>query len=208
VHHADYLRARDNHALCGVAIQNATALAEADSADTLCPDCEAQLVVYHLDWWRSQALAATAELEALRAKYPELVQSAGTESACAPATENEQDQAVEPVPTEATTFLDRARRELSELCGQFDKAVPFYRLNKTMQDFSDKLNDDERAALAQEIGSDNSLIRWAATEVESLGLSVTNNRVQENSDMMWQDWLQESQQVPTKTKRRFGRQKP
>jgi hypothetical protein len=204
-HHADYLSARDGYALCGAAIQNATAIAETDNADALCPDCEAQLVVYHLEWWRSRALAVTAELEALRAKYPELVQSAGTDSASAPATENQQDQAIEPVPTEATTFLDRARRKLSELCGEVDKAVPFYRLNKAMQDFSDKLNDDERAALAQEIGSDSSLIRWATTEVESLGLSVTNNRVQENSDMMWQEWLQESQQVPTKTKRRFGR---
>ena len=76
-----------------------------------------------------------------------------------------------------------------------------------MQDFSDTLNDDERALLAQEIGSDSSLIRWATTEVESLGLTVTNNRVQENSDMMWQDWLEESQQAPakTKTKKRFGR---
>ena len=112
----------------------------------------------------------------------------------------------ESAPTEATTFLDSARRELTELCRQVDSAVPFYRLNKTMQDFSDTLNDDERALLAREIGSDSSLIRWATTEVESLGLSVTNNRVQENSDMMWQEWLQESQQqVPTKTKRRFGR---
>jgi hypothetical protein len=205
VHHVDYLSARSDRALCGVAIQNATAVAETDSADALCPDCEAQLVVYHLEWWRSRALAATAELEALRATYPELVQSAGTESADVPAAEVEQDRAVESAPTESTTILGHARRELSKLCSQFDGAVPFYRLNKTMQDFSDKLNDDERAALAQEIGSDSSLIRWATTEVESLGLSVTNNRVQENSDMMWQDWLQESQQVPTKTKRRFGR---
>jgi hypothetical protein len=208
VHHADYLSARDGYALCGMAIQNATALPGTDSADALCPDCEAQLVVYHLQWWRSRALAVTAELDALRVKYPEVVQSAGTESADLPTAKVEQYHAVEPVPTEATTFLDRARRQLSELCSQSDAAVPFYRLNKTMQDFSDKLNDDERAVLAREIGSDSSLIRWATTEVESLGLSVTNNRVQENSDMMWQEWLQESQQVPTKTKRRFGRQKP
>ena len=140
--------------------------------------------------------------------------ASSTPSSCSPpvpslrdfaAAEVEQDQAAESAPTEATTFLDRARRELVELCSQFDGAVPFYRLNKTMQDFSDKLNDDERAVLAREIGSESSLIRWATTEVESLGLSVTNNRVQENSDMMWQEWLQESQQVPTKTKRRFGR---
>ncbi len=68
-----------------------------------------------------------------------------------------------------------------------------------MQDFSDTLTDDERVLLAQEVGSDSSLIRWATTEIEILGLSVTNNRVQENSDMMWQEWLQESQQAPTKT---------
>ena len=75
-----------------------------------------------------------------------------------------------------------------------------------MQEFSDKLDDHERVLLAQEIGSDGSLIRWATTEVEGLGLSVTNNRVQENTDMMWEEWLQESQQAP-KTKRRFGRSK-
>jgi hypothetical protein len=205
VHHVDYLSARSDQALCGVAIQNATALAETASADALCPDCEAQLVIYHLEWWRSRALAVTAELEALRVKYPELVQSAGTESARLAASEVEHDHAARSAPTEATTYLGHARRQLVELCSQFDGAVPFYRLNKTMQEFSDMLNDDERAVLAREIGSESSLIRWATTEVESLGLSVTNNRVQENSDMMWQEWLQESQQVPTKTKRRFGR---
>jgi hypothetical protein len=59
-------------------------------------------------------------------------------------------------PTEATTFLDRARRELTEVCRQFDGAVPFFRLNNTMQNFSDKLDDRERALLAQEIGADSS----------------------------------------------------
>jgi hypothetical protein len=205
VHHADYLKALEDHALCGQVLESPTPSTETSSADALCPDCVAQLVVYHLKWWRSRALAATAELEALRVKYPELVQSAGTESPEVPAADVKPDQAAESAPTEVTTFLDRARRELTELCRQFDGAVPFYRLNKTMQDFSEKLNDDERAVLAREIGSDSSLIRWATTEVESLGLSVTNNRVQENSDMMWQEWLEESQQVPTKTKRRFGR---
>lgn len=206
VHHADYLNGLDDRALCGVAIQDPTALTQADTADALCPDCEAQVVVYHLEWWRSRALAATAELDALRVQYPELVQSADTESPDVSPTEVEQDQTAESSPTEATTFLDSARRELTELCRQVDSAVPFYRLNKTMQDFSDTLNDDERALLAREIGSDSSLIRWATMEVESLGLSVTNNRVQENSDMMWQEWLQESQQqAPTKAKRRFGR---
>ena len=135
------------------------------------------------------------------------MQTADIQSPDIPAAEVEQVQTAKSAPTEATTFLDSARRELTELCRQVDSAVPFYRLNKTMQDFSDTLNDDERALLAREIGSDSSLIRWATTEVESLGLSVTNNRVQENSDMMWQEWLQESQQAPTKTKRRFGRSK-
>jgi hypothetical protein len=205
VHHADYLNALDDHALCGQALESPTPSTQLNTADARCPDCEAQLVVYHLQWWRSRALAATAELEALRIKYPELAQSAGTESREMSAAEVKPARAAESASSEATTFLDRARRELTELCKQFDGAVPFYRLNKTMQDFSEKLNDDERAALAREIGADSSLIRWATTEVESLGLSVTNNRVQENSDMMWQEWLEESQQIPTKTKRRFGR---
>ena len=113
----------------------------------------------------------------------------------------------ESAPAEASTFLDHARRELTDLCRRFDGAVPFYRLNNTMQDFSDKLDDHDRVLLAQEIGSDGSLIRWATTEVEVLGLSVTNNRVQENSEMTWEEWLQESQQAPTKAKRRFGRSK-
>jgi hypothetical protein len=207
VHHADYLNALDDHALCGELFEDPTALTQVDGADSLCADCEARLVEYHLQWWRSRAFAATAELDALRVKYPELVQSADTESPDIPTAEVEQDQAAARGPAEATTLLDSARRELAELCAQFDGAVPFYRLNNTMQDFSDKLSDEERLLLDRSIGSDSSLIRWATTEVESLGLSVTNNRVRENSDMSWQDWLQESQQVPTKTKRRFGRSK-
>ena len=211
VHHADYLNGLNDRALCGVAVQDSTALTAVGTADAACPDCEAKLVVYHLEWWRARALAATAELDALRAKYRELAPSVDTESPHVETPELEQDQvgsAAESAPTEPTTFLDSARRELTELCGQFDGAVPFYRLKNAMQDFSDKLTDDERLLLAQEVGSDSSLIRWATTEIEILGLSVTNNRVQENSDMMWQEWLQESQQqVPTKTKRRFGRSK-
>ena len=61
-----------------------------DIAAALCPDCEAQLVVYHLEWWRSRALAVTAELEALRVKYRELAPSADTESPDVPAAEVEQ----------------------------------------------------------------------------------------------------------------------
>jgi hypothetical protein len=205
VHHADYLNALDDHALCGEVFENPIASTQVDTADVVCADCEARLVEYHLEWWRARALAVTAELDALRVKYPELVQSPDTESPDVPTAEVEQAQAAESAPAEATTFLESARRELTELCAQFDGAVPFYRLNNTMQDFSDKLNDDERLLLDRAIGSDSSLIRWATTEVEFLGFSVTNNRVRENSDMTWQEWLQESQQVPTKTKRRFGR---
>ncbi|RDH78282.1 hypothetical protein DVS77_11925 [Mycolicibacterium moriokaense] len=208
VHHADYLNARDDHALCGKVFQNASALTQPERADAVCPGCEAQLIGYHLEWWRAKALAATAELEELRAKYHEPEQSAGTEPppvAAAGAVEDQADSAAEPAPSEAATFLDRARRELTELCQGFDGAVPFYRLKNTMQDFSDRLNDDERALLAQEIGPDSSLIRWATIEAESLGSSITNNRVRENTDMMWEEWLQESQPAPTKTKRRFGR---
>ena len=147
----------------------------------------------------SEAQAATAELEELRAKYRALTQFADTDSPHSATTEVEHDLVDSPAETaqiEATSFLDRARRELTELSRQFDSAVPFYRLNNLMQEFSDKLDDDERVLLAQEIGPDSSLIRWATTEVEVLGLSVTNNRIQENSDMMWQEWLQESQQAP------------
>ena len=79
VHHADYLNHRDDHALCGVAFENPATLAQADSADAMCPDCEAQLVVYHLEWWRGRAQAATAELQELRVKYRELQEYADTQ---------------------------------------------------------------------------------------------------------------------------------
>lgn len=206
VHHADYLNGVDDHALCGVSIQEPTALTQVDTADTVCPDCEAKLTVYHLEWWRSRAVAATEELELLRVRYRELEERAGIP---APAAEPAHDDVAVSAPannadTEPTTFLDQARRELTELSAQFEEAIPFFRLKNTMQDFSDRLDDHERALLAQEIGPDSSLIRWATTEVETRGLSVMNNRVQKNEDMMWQDWLQESHPAP-KTKRRFGR---
>ena len=79
VHHADYLNHRDDHALCGVAFENPATPAQPDSADAMCPDCEAQLVVYHLEWWREKAQAATAELEELRVKYRELQEYADTQ---------------------------------------------------------------------------------------------------------------------------------
>ena len=49
------------------------------------------------------------------------------------------------------------------------------RLKNAMQEFSDKLDTDERVLLAQEIGGDGTLIRWSTTEVEALGWQVTNN---------------------------------
>ena len=84
VHHADYLNGQDDRALCGAEVLQATALTQVGSADAVCPDCEAKLVTYHLQWWRARAEAATAELDALRAKYPELVQPADTEASGAP----------------------------------------------------------------------------------------------------------------------------
>ncbi|OBA94611.1 hypothetical protein A5662_19385 [Mycobacteriaceae bacterium 1482268.1] len=209
MHHADYLHRRDDHTLCGVSLQNPHALAKPDTADALCPDCEAQLVVYHLEWWRRKAEAATAELEELRAKYRELHGQSDREppaSATAHADRDPSDEApADPAETEPTTFLDQARRELTELCRQFDGAVPYWRLKNTMQEFSDRLDTDQRVLLAEEIGTDGSLIRWATSSVETLGWQVTNSPVKENSEMMWEEWLQESQQAPKKTKRRFGR---
>jgi len=209
VHHADYLNARDDQALCGAALHGPNAEPQPDSAELLCPDCQAQLVMYHLEWWRQRAEAATTELEELRAKYRELQEDAGTERLAPPPVEVHEDSSenvyADHADVGSTSFLDDAQRELTELCRQFDGAVPYFRLKKTMQVFSDRLDTDQRVLLAEEIGSDGSLIRWATTRVEMLGWQVTNSPVQENSAMMWQEWLQESQQAPKKAKRRFGR---
>jgi hypothetical protein len=207
VHHADYLNARDDNALCGAALQSPHALTQPDAADLACPDCQAQLVTYHLEWWRQRAQAVTSELEDLRAKYRELEQNVLTEghASTAAAIDEESSEQFFADNAESTTFLDHAQRELTELCRQFDGAVPYFRLKKTMQAFSDRLDTDQRVLLAEEIGSDGSLIRWATIKVEALGWQVTNSPLQENSDMMWEEWLVESQQAPKKTKRRFGR---
>jgi hypothetical protein len=201
VHHADYLKARDDHALCGVALTQSSAVAQADAEGAVCVDCEAQLIVYHLEWWRETALAATAELEKLRAEHG----VPGTDDSEASVITPETHRVDESDQTEPATFLDRARRDLVELCRQFEGAVPFYRLKNAMQDFNDGLDDPGRALLAEEVHPHGSLIRWATTEVEALGLTVTNNRVRENNEMQWEDWLQESQPAPKVTKRRFGR---
>lgn len=205
LHHADYLTGLDDHALCGATLQNPAAVSMG-AADALCPDCEARLTVYHLKWWRKTAIAATEELEALRVRYRELEERTGT-ARPAPAAEpadHSSAAAADNAEPEPTTYLGRARRELDGLVAQFEESIPFFRLKNAMQEFSDRLEDHERELLAREIGSDSSLIRWATTEVESRGLTVTNNRVQKNEDMMWQEWLQESQPAP-KTKKRFGR---
>jgi hypothetical protein len=212
VHHADYLDGRDDHALCGAALLNSTALPQRDTTDALCPDCETRLVVYHLQWWRETAQAATTELEKLRAMYRELQERADTPHPASAATQvdevgSEEDEQNPVVPADAkpATLIDQAQRELTELCQQFDGAVPYRRLKNTMQAFSDRLDTHQRVLLAEEIGTDGSLIRWATTKVETLGWQVANSPIQENSEMMWQEWLQESHQEPKKTKRRFGR---
>jgi hypothetical protein len=212
VHHADYLDARDDHALCGAALLNLTALPQRDTTDAVCPDCETRLVVYHLQWWRETAQAATTELEKLRAMYRELQERAGTLHPASAPTQvdeggNEEDEQDLVVHADAppATLIDQARRELTELCQQFDGAVPYRRLKNTMQAFSDRLDTHQRVLLAEEIGTDGSLIRWATHKVEALGWQVANSPIQENSEMMWQEWLQESHQEPKKAKRRFGR---
>jgi hypothetical protein len=202
VHHADYLDGREDHSLCGVAFENPAARAPAGPADAVCPACEAKLVVYHLEWWREKALVASAELEALRTKYGERNHDADTLPAVAHETSASDPEQVEAMPT---TLLDHARRELSELCRQFDGAVPFVRLKKAMQEFSDKLETDERVQLAQEIGGDGTLIRWSTTEVEALGWSVANNPMQGESDATWDAWIEDAYQPPSKNKWRLGR---
>jgi hypothetical protein len=151
------------------------------------------------------------ELEKLRAMYRELQERAGTpHPASAPTqvdevwSEDEQDPVVH-AEAQPATLIDQARRELTELCQQFDGAVPYRRLKNTMQAFSDRLDTHQRVLLAEAIGTDGSLIRWATTKVETLGWQVANSPIQENSEMMWEEWLQESHQEPKKTKRRFGR---
>ena len=154
---------------------------------------------------------ATAELEKLRIGYRELQERADVQPpAVAPEHVAEADSDETPADdadAEPATFLDQARRELTELCRQFDGAVPYWRLKNTMQDFNDRLETHQRVILAEEIGTDGSLIRWATTIIETRGWQVTNSPVQENSEMMWEEWLQESHQAPKKTKRRFGRSK-
>jgi hypothetical protein len=204
LHHADYLDGRTDRALCGVAFESPVPL---DSPTTrpvaVCPDCEAKLVEYHLRWWRETAEAATAELDELRVKYRELAAHVDNQgenaktSQAASTTEQEE--------TAPTSLLGQARKELLELCRQFDQAVPYWRVKNSMDAFSDKLNSDERLLLAQEIGADGSLIRWCMAEIEGLGRQVTNSPVHADADTMMDAWTEDYYQTPKKTKRRLGR---
>lgn len=210
LHHADYLNRRDDHALCGLAFENPITQAETSGGDEICPDCAAKLPAYHVEWWRERAEAATAELELLRVKYRELQAYVDTPRPTpdSPGLGDKELQGGAPDEqgeTEPTTFLDRARRELADLVGQFEDAVPYWRLKNTMQAFSDTLDTDERVLLAQEIGADGSLVRWSTRQVEAFGRCVTNSPVHEESEATWETWVQESYQEPKNSKRRFGR---
>jgi hypothetical protein len=219
VHHLDYLNGRDDHALCGVALENPAPLDPTIRPVAVCADCEAKLVEYHLEWWRERAEAATAELDELRVKYRELADSVDNrsrhvagdssgenlESRRETGGEPQAGSTAEEGETTPVSLLDQARKELLELCRRFDEAVPFWRVKNSMDAFSDKLNSDQRVLLAQEIGADGSLIRWCTREIESLGLRVTNNPVQADADAMMDAWTEDYYQTPKKTKWRLGR---
>jgi hypothetical protein len=218
VHHQDYLNRRDDHALCGVMLEYPATLDQTVQALAVCPDCEARLVEYHLKWWREKAEAATAQLDALRIQYDELAASVddqGPEVARSSSDDpksphnEEEPQAgstADQVETMPTSLLDQARKELVELCRGFDDAVPYWRVKKRMDAFSDKLNSEQRVQLAQEIGADGSFMRWCTTEIESHGLHVTNNPVHGDADAMMDAWTEDHlYQTPKTTKWRLGR---
>jgi hypothetical protein len=200
VHHGDYLTKRDDHALCGRLLESRVSVAE-EQASAVCPDCEAKLVEYHLVWWRAKAEAVTSELEELRIKYREL--TGGAEARDEPTAKPQ--AGAEFADAEPTSLLDHARRELLQLCRQFDGSVPYRLVKNTMQAFSDKLDPQERVLLAQEIGNDGSLLRWCTTEAESLGWTVAGNPVQAEAEEMWDAWTRDSYQTPKPNKWRLGR---
>jgi hypothetical protein len=205
VHHGDYLNGRDDHALCGVAFENPTPLDPAIHSAAVCPDCEARLTEYHLEWWRERAEAATAELDELRVKYRELAES--VENPAHPVAQSQGlqvDSIAEQSETTPTSLLAQARKELLELCRPFDEAIPYFRVKNCMDAFSDKLTSDERVLLAEEIGADGSLIRWCTREIEGHGWRVTNSPVHDDADAMMDAWTEDYYQTPKKTKRRLG----
>jgi hypothetical protein len=214
VHHGDYLNRRDDHALCGAALENPTALRQGLRPVAVCPDCAAKVVEYHLTWWRERAEAASAELDELRAKYRELAEQVDNQRRSEGENPDDRRQSEgepqsgstpEEAETEPTTFLGHARRELLDLCRQFEGAVPYWRLKNTMQAFSDKLTSDERVLLAQEIGAEGSLIRWCTTQIESLGWRVTDNPVSGEAGAMMDAWIDDAYQTPKKNRWRLGR---
>lgn len=214
-HHLDYLNASTDRALCGAALENPAALDPTIRPLAVCPDCEAKLVEYHLKWWRERAESTTAELDELRVKYRELaehldnqrrgVAGVSAESPAETAGEPLADSTAEQGGTTSTPLLDQARKELLELCRRFDDAVPYWRVKKGMDAFSDKLDSEERVLLAQEIGADGSLIRWCTREIEGLGWQVTNSPVHSDADSMTDAWTDDYYQTPKKTKWRPGR---
>ena len=214
VHHGDYLNRRDDHALCGVALEKPATLSQGVRPVAVCPDCEAKVVEYHLAWWRERAEAVSAELDELRAKYRELAEQVDNQRPSEGEnldSSRQREGVLQGGPTaeeaepEPTTFLGHARRELLDLCRQFDEAVPYWRLKNTMQAFSDKLTSDERVLLAQEIGADGSLIRWCTTQIESLGWRVTDNPVSGDAEAMMEAWTEDAYQTPKKNRWRLGR---
>ncbi|MDA4107512.1 hypothetical protein [Mycolicibacterium holsaticum] len=211
MHHEDYLTSSDDHALCGITFEGPTRLDRAARPVAVCPDCEARLIEYHLVWWRDKALAALAENDELRIKNRELAASAEDRSAARAAPRPERQRAPQGASPAGHTdaqpgsLLDQARTELLELCQQFDGAVPYRRVKTTMQAFSDKLDSDDRARLAQQIGNDGSLLRWSTTEVQKHGWSVTDNPVQASPEEMWDYWTRDAHQTPKPSRWRMAR---
>jgi hypothetical protein len=228
VHHQDYLNRRSDQPLCGAAFEKPARLGPTIRPVAICPDCEAKLEEYHLEWWRETAEAATAELDGLRVKYRELAEyvdnqrrqvaelhhpapvlaDPGGES---PESRREVDGERQAGPTgeqgetTPTSLLDQARKELLELCRRFDETVPYFRVKNSIDAFSDKLESDERLLLAHEIGADGSFTRWCVREIERLGWQVTNSPVHGDADDMMDAWAQDLYQPPKKTKWRVGR---
>jgi hypothetical protein len=205
VHHQNYLSHRHDQALCGLAFEHPAPLDPTFRPAAVCPDCEARLVEYHLKWWRETAEAATAELDELRAKYRELVGDNEDVRAKPSAEIAEDAQVAPPADGAPTPLLDRARKELVELCRRFDESVPYFRVKNCMDAFSDKLTSEERVLLAEEIGAEGSLIRWCTKELEGRGWQVTNSPVHSDADTMMDAWTEDYYQTPKKPKWRMGR---
>jgi hypothetical protein len=196
VHHSDYLNRSNDQPLCGATFEKPARLDPTIHPVAVCPDCEAKLPEYHVKWWREKAEAATAELDELRAKYREDP---------APVAEPQADPTSEQAETTSTSILDRARKELLELCRRSDETVPYWRVKNSTDAFSDKLKSDERLLLAQEIGADGNFIRWCIREIEGLGLQVTDSPVHGDASDMMDAWAHDLYPPPKKTKWRLGR---